>query len=77
MPRAGHEMRVVVGQPVPLADLQAKCAACRNEAERRLLWAAITERVDAALHELEARNPPQPAAAQQPPTAPGAAQSSN
>lgn len=56
VPRAGNEVRVVVGQPVDLSDLTCRC----NQAgeDQRMVWRDITHRIGAALHELEGQAPP-------------------
>ena len=62
LPRAGHRVAVLVGEPVELEDLVGGCSAGGPEA-RRCAWRDIAERVAAALRALEERAPPNPAQA--------------
>jgi hypothetical protein len=55
IPRPGHTVTVVVGEPVPLDDLTCGCTR-----DSEAVWLAITERVGGALRGLEARVPPNP-----------------
>jgi hypothetical protein len=59
LPRAGHAVHVVVGDPVELSDLVAACSAADGEA-RRCAWRDIAERIAAALAALEAAAPRNP-----------------
>lgn len=62
LPRAGHRVSVLVGEPVDLDDLVGGCSAGGAEA-RQCAWRDIAARVAAALRALEARAPANPAQA--------------
>jgi hypothetical protein len=56
LPRLGHDVAVVVGEPVDLSDLTCRC----NQAgeDPRAVWRDITLRIGHALRQLERRAPP-------------------
>jgi len=58
VPRIGRAVKVVVGSPVSLEDLAARCADVGED--KRCVWKEITERIEEALRELERQVPPNP-----------------
>jgi hypothetical protein len=53
-PRWGHNVFVTFGDPIPLDDLTCKCG--QSGVNQEELWRQITQRVHAALHDLEVRS---------------------
>lgn len=56
VPRVGRRVSVVVGRPIELTDLAARCVA-KGE-DKKCVWQEVTERIAVALRELEAQVPP-------------------
>ncbi|KAG2498619.1 hypothetical protein HYH03_003367 [Edaphochlamys debaryana] len=57
--KAGHEVEVRIGEPVPISDVTCKCDS-DDVAVQQEAWKAITERIRAELQRLEALSPPNP-----------------
>lgn len=51
VPRPGHSVHVVVGQPVELSDLTCRCN--QEGEDQRLVWRDITHRIGESLRQLE------------------------
>lgn len=54
IPRAGHAVHVVVGQPLHLDDVLCRC----GDGDKEAVWKELTERIGEALRTLEAESPP-------------------
>ena len=56
IPRVGHAVSVVVGEPLNLDDVICKCGDQRHNQEA--VWRELTERIGKALRALEQESPP-------------------
>ncbi|PSC70805.1 phosphate acyltransferase [Micractinium conductrix] len=56
VPRPGHQVHVVVGEPMDLADLTCRCGQAGED--QRAVWRDITHRIGEQLRALEKRAPP-------------------
>lgn len=55
VPRVGHKVHVVVGEPVELADITCRCKQAGED--QRAVWRDITHRIGDSLRALEKRAP--------------------
>lgn len=55
VPRIGHSVHVVVGEPLELDDVLCRCG---EHGDQETVWRELTERIGKALLALEAKSPP-------------------
>ncbi|KAK9837621.1 hypothetical protein WJX74_001596 [Apatococcus lobatus] len=56
VPRVGHEVTVLVGEPIDLSDITCRCN--QSDIDQQQVWKEITARIRAAMVELEDKAPP-------------------